>query len=186
MLHICGALVPAGGVSGNTLLCDRQNLCQPLSSQQYPELGIATPATTAKTTDASMQPFRCQHCAITFECEECGGAMTPEQRSDLLQQYKDYYLQVLAARQARCLAAMEELKVQDTSTSRSRRKVHFHLDDLPAPVKDREVLYRDYQQRGKGLVQQWCSRLDALRGDGAEWWHELQAMVNRRSWSPQR
>ena len=139
---------------------------------------------TPNTTDASRQPFRCQHCVITLECEECGGAMTREQCADFRQQYEYYYSQLLAARQARCLAAMAELKAEETSSPRSRRKIRFHLDDLPAPVKDRELLYRDYQQRGKGLVQQWCSRLDALRGDGAKWWHELQSIVNRRSWPP--
>ena len=51
---------------------------------------------------------------------------------------------------------------------------------MPAPIKHRELLYRNYQRGGHSLVDQWCSRLDKLHEHTGEEWRELTAMVHRR------
>ena len=117
-----------GHVSGKTLFYERQDLCH--SNQQFLSYGTGIPFMTTMTTGATKLPFRCQHYVITLECEECGDAMTPEQRTDFRERYMRYYLRYLEARRARCQAATKELKVQETPNHSSSRKIRFQLDDL--------------------------------------------------------
>ena len=139
------------------------------------QASISTTTTTTMTKIA----FRCEHFVITVECEECSSTMTHDQRSRFIKELKGYFHQLKAGHLKRLKAANEELKVQETPARKSRRKIRFQLDDLPAPVKDRELLYHDYYRTRKGMVQQWCSRLDTLSNNTAEWWRELLGMATK-------
>ena len=123
-------------------------------------------------------PFMCEHLVFRHECEEC--SLTSEELAEFMGRFKRYWQKLCVAHKARLKAANEELKAQESPGAGGRRKIRFQLDDLPAPIKQRELLYRDYHRGGHSLVDQWCSRLEKLHHRTDEWWRELTAMVHRR------
>ncbi|XP_050711832.1 cilia- and flagella-associated protein 251-like [Eriocheir sinensis] len=141
--------------------------------------------------------LRCaEHLVYFSNCEECLSGMTAQERQRRLQERRDRISERRVERRERLQQLNGDGKTKKRKGRRARRlqakaeeelsrrprKIRFNLKDVPKPVKDREFLYRLYQSRKGGMVQQWRNRLAALNNSEAAWRQELEALAAKRGW----
>ncbi|XP_050709448.1 dnaJ homolog subfamily C member 17-like [Eriocheir sinensis] len=105
-------------------------------------------------------------------CEECLSGMTAQEQQRRLQERQDRISERRVERQERLQQLNGDGKTKKRKGRRARRlqakaeeelsrrprKIRFNLKDVPKPVRT-GFLYRLYQSRKGGMVQQWRNRL---------------------------
>ncbi|XP_050705885.1 trichohyalin-like [Eriocheir sinensis] len=153
---------------------------------------VATKAETAPAegeTDVQLtvivrSPFKCaEHLDKLFACEQCRSRLTPREGGGRYRELRKHKEQLLVERRERVRQLnADRIKAEAEELPPRPRKIRFNLKDVPKPVKDREFLYRLYQKRKGGMVQQWRRRLAALNNSEAAWRQELDALAAERGW----
>ena len=99
--------------------------------------------------------LKCEHFVMYLECEECLPKLSRRQAVNLLEFFKKKHREFGAARQKRgkalnnfFLKQKQQEAAKSNETGRQQRSItiRFNLDDAPLPIKDRKLLYRDYQR----------------------------------------
>ena len=90
---------------------------------------------------------------------------------------------MLKKRRKRVRALNDELIQESNKADKADKpqrspKIRFNLEGLPYPIKDRELLYEDYQESGSGMLEQWENRLQELRGNKDALKKELESKAN--------
>ena len=130
--------------------------------------------------------LKCEHFVMYLECEECMPKLSRRQAANLLEFFKKKHREFGAARRKRVKALNKKFfkqKQQEAGTHQRSITIRFNLDDAPLPIKDRELLYKDYQRSKKGIKEQWAARLLELDNDEEAWRKDLVAMAARRGFT---
>ncbi|KAG0716916.1 hypothetical protein GWK47_008516 [Chionoecetes opilio] len=104
--------------------------------------------------------MKCEHCLCLFDCTECKETMS---QAELQRQYrvlKRQYFENLEARRDRVIQLNDELDAEKKMRNKysakptgegeqvpdtvRARKLRFNMADVPQPVKERELRYKDY------------------------------------------
>lgn len=132
-----------------------------------------------------LQPLntRCKHFLSYLACEECRPKLNDRQCQRIKNIEVEERKKLRKKRRKRIKTLNDEL-LQDNKDDKPQRspKLHFDLEGLPLPIKDRELLYEEYQDCNVGMQKQWESRLKELRGNKPA----LREELNRKAHSVQR
>ena len=138
------------------------------------------------TVEDNIAVLKCEHFVLYLECEECLPKLSRRQAINLLEFFKKKHREFGAARQKRVKALNKKFLKQkqqaaanldETDKQPRSITIRFNLDHLPLPIKDRELLYKDYHRSRVGIKDQWNDRLLELDYDKAAFRKELVAMT---------
>ncbi|KAG0718588.1 hypothetical protein GWK47_052160 [Chionoecetes opilio] len=128
--------------------------------------------------------MNCEHCLRLYDCAECKETMSPAEFQRQMRVLQRQWREHQEARRDRVIQLNDELDADLRHKMRNKhgakptgegeqvpdtvraRKLRFNMADVPQPVKERELRYKeDYSQNHEGLLLQWKKRLHALSND---------------------
>ena len=134
--------------------------------------------------ETELSSTTCEHFLFYLDCDECRSKVNSKQRKRIKKMQLKEKSRMLKERRKRVKALNKQLIQENKKADKGDKpqrspKIHFDLEGLPLPIKERELLYEDYDESGTGMVEQWSSRMQELRGDERALTEELETMANK-------
>ena len=127
--------------------------------------------------------MKCKHFLRYLYCQECSFSLTYEQIRQMQIIEDKEWRRIRKEKRERLKALNEALSKEKNKADKDEEplripKVKFNLENLPLPIKDRELMYHDYHRSKLGMLKQWANRLKELRGDKKALQEEMSSKLD--------